>query len=106
MYYKMEATMDNIQVQKVLSNFDNTFQLLSTLESIIKVIQESCLDKEVYSKHYNLTSKEKLDLSIERNNYINLLSIALDKISSLKDLNLILEESLSCLKQDTNDSCR
>ena len=95
--------MDNIQAQKVLSNFDDTFELLFSLESIIKIVHESCLDKEVYSKHYNLTSKEKLDLSIERNNYINLLTIALDKISNLKRKNLILEESLSNLKQDSNN---
>lgn len=86
------------QATRVLSSFDDSFDVLFSLESLIKATQNSCLDKECSSIYYNLPQKEKIILSEERNHYINLLSIALDKISSLKEIHLDIEKELTYLK--------
>ena len=84
--------------QKVLLKFDDIYDLLNSLESIIKITQKACLNKEISSVYYNLTYNDRVILSEERNHYINMLSIALDKLSSLKDKNFIIEKEISCLK--------
>ena len=83
--------------KKILSCFQTTFDELFLLESIIKLTKESWLDREVSSQYYNLPEEKKRHLSEERNNYINMLSIALDRVKNLKDINTIIEEELGCL---------
>ena len=90
--------MYNSQTTKVISSFEDSFDVLSSLESLIKATQNSCLNKECFSIYYNLSSKEKFTLSEERNHYINLLTIALDKVSSLKEIYVAIEKELSYLK--------
>lgn len=75
---------------------DSIDELLS-LESIIKLTQEACLDREEDSIYYNLTSDEKFYLSEERNLYINMLTIALDKVYKLKKMSSLIEKELSFL---------
>lgn len=81
----------------VLSCFQTTFDELFLLESIIKLTKESCLDREVTSQYYNLSEEKKRHLSEERNNYINMLSIALDRVKILKDINNQIEEEITYL---------
>ena len=76
---------------------ESIYDQLFHLESIIKITKDACLDKEFQSVYYNLSSKAKYTLSEERNNYINMLTIALDKISELKAINDNIENELSCL---------
>lgn len=76
---------------------ESIYDQLFHLESIIKITKNACLDKEFQSVYYNLSSKAKYTLSEERNNYINMLTIALDKISELKAINDNIENELSCL---------
>ena len=90
--------MKNLQSKELLSCFDDTFEQLYSLESLIKVIQDSCRNKEIYSIYYHLPLKDKTSLSQERNNYINLLALALDKISNLKEISLSIEKQLTLLK--------
>lgn len=86
--------------------FDNAFELIDSLKSVINFTKKVCEDKEILSKYYNLTSEDKLSLSEERNNYINMLSIALDKVKSLENINICLEEEFIILKQYADNSCR
>ncbi len=81
----------------ILSCFQTTFDELFLLESIIKLTKESCLDREVTSQYYNLSEEKKRYLSEERNNYINMLSIALDRVKILKDINNQIEEEITYL---------
>ena len=81
----------------ILSCFQTTFDELFLLESIIKLTKESCLDREVTSQYYNLSEEKKRYLSEERNNYINMLSIALDRVKILKEINNQIEEEITYL---------
>lgn len=69
------------------SSIDDLFKL----NTLIKVAKESCLEKELSSAYYGLNDRNRLKLSTERNNYINLLSIAEEKlfliINTLEDYN-------------------
>ena len=87
--------MENTLCKRVFSCFDETYDLLFSLESIITLTKEACLEKEVGSKHYNLPLKDKIDLSEERNHYINMLNIALDKVTNLKEINSTVEKELA-----------
>lgn len=87
-----------MQINNLLVYFERSFDELFTLESIIKLTQEACLDREEDSIHYDLTPKEKFSLSKERNHYINMLTIALEKVEHIKNYNLLIEEEISCLK--------
>lgn len=98
--------MNFMHSHKILVNFNASFDILFTLESIIKMTQNVCLDKEISSEYYNLPNNQKIILSEERNHYINMLSLALDKISSLKECNIILEKELSILEQYPDNSSR
>ena len=89
--------MKKLQNTDLLSSFDSSFDTLMTLESIIKITQANCRDKEIYSVHYDLPTKDKKMLSEERNHYINMLNLALDKVSNLIEINLIIEKELSKL---------
>ena len=75
--------------------YESIFEELYLLESIIKLTQESCLNKEISSKYYNLPMDLQKELSEERNNYINMLNIALDKLDNVKDYYFINEEKLT-----------
>lgn len=90
--------MIELQTKKILSSLDDTFDVLFSLESIIKMTHNTCRDKEIYSIYYDLPNNYKITLSEERNNYINMLTLALDKISNLKELNLVVEKEISSLK--------
>lgn len=76
---------------------DNSFNQLYYLESILILTKEACQEKEFSEIYYNLPQKDKYTLSEERNHYINMLSLALDKVTDLKKINYILENKLADL---------
>lgn len=86
-----------MQINNLLVYFERSFDELFTLESIIKLTQEACLDKEEDSIHYNLIKDEKISLSKERNHYINMLTIALEKVENIKNYNLLIEQEINYL---------
>lgn len=61
-----------------------TFNDICSIESIVKFTKEFCLEKEINSIYYNLSDFEQLHLSEERNHYINMLSLAEEKILKIK----------------------
>ncbi len=93
-------------MKKIVASIENSFNELFTLESIIKLTKESCLDKEFTSIYYELSGEHKNILSAERNNYINMLTLALDKISNLKQIILTAEKEAYELEQNSNYSGR
>lgn len=62
---------------------ESTIDDLFMMESLINLTKESCIKKELESVYYNLDKDMQLKLSNERNNYINLMSIAEEKILHL-----------------------
>jgi len=88
--------MDDLHnIPKLLSCLDNNFDILSSLESIIVIMQNYYLNNENNANYYK-TSK----LNDERVHGINMLSIALEKIQQLKDSNAFFEQEL--LQQNSN----
>lgn len=90
--------MKNLKEQLLITSVNNLFETLYFLESIIKVTLTTCSNKEICSTYYNLQANEKRTLSEERNNYINMLTLALDQLNNLKEINLIIEKEISSLK--------
>lgn len=66
--------------------YNSLYDELSYLETIITLTKEICLNKEFRSEYYELPDSCKKYLSKERNHYINMLSIALEKISKLMSI--------------------
>ena len=95
--------MVKYQIQENFTSYEKVYELLSSLESIVKLTLSYCQDKELQSVYYNLLDDEKFILSNERNHYINMLSLSLERITELKNLNNFLEENFFRLKQYTNN---
>lgn len=69
-----------------------------SLETVIKALKEICQLKEFSASYYGLNNSFKHTLSEERNDYINLMDIALNKLNKLKSINNNIERSLVELK--------
>lgn len=94
------------KMEKIIASIEKSIEELFTLESVIKVTKETCLERELTGNYYNLEEQAKASLSEERNHYINLLGIALEIISNIKETNLTAEIESCKLKQNTNYSSR
>lgn len=80
---------------------EHSFDKLFSLESIIQTTKDACMERESSSKYYGLSSKNKFTLSEERNHYINMLTMALDKVAELKSINNELENEIHCYYSKT-----
>lgn len=87
----------------IMSDFEKTFDKLVMLESIINLTKEFCLKKDITSIECNLTKKQLIELSEERNNYINMLTMAQDKVLQIKEDVLTMENNVGVLQQHTNN---
>lgn len=85
---------------------DDLFNQLYSLESVLQFTRSVCQEKEFSSTYYDLSQKYKYFLSEERNHYINMLNIALDRVSEIKEINVDLEREISELQQNTNNCGR
>lgn len=81
----------------IFTNFDVQIQELYELETLVKMTKDACLVKECSDIYYDLSLTNRLKLSEERNSYINLLSVALDKIEYLQNTVYELEDKLNQL---------
>lgn len=89
--------------ENLCSNFlfeyeNSLFEELSVLESVLKLTKNSCFEQEANSNYYSLVNSEKIKLSEERNHYLNLLAIALEKVQLLKLINKNIENEIYSLK--------
>ena len=80
--------------ESILLSCDNTFEIIFSLETILKLTQETCLEKEVKSIYYSLSDDKKFTLSEERNQYICMLNLALEKLKELKKISIEFEDNL------------
>jgi hypothetical protein len=78
--------MSNDRHNILMSNFDIIFEKIFTLETVIKLTLSSCKEKEIKAEYYNITFNNIINLSEERNNYINMLTIALEKLEEIKTI--------------------
>ena len=76
---------------------DNSYNQLYYLESILQLTKDVCQEKEFASIYYNLPPKYKFILSAERNHYINMMNLALDRVDNLRQINNGLENDLAKL---------
>ena len=83
-----------LEKQNIITDFNYFFDILCSLETIVKITQTDCQNKEFYSEAGNFSYENRLILSEERNHYINMLTLAIDKIKLLKELNLSIENKL------------
>lgn len=80
--------MDKNKIQNVLLYLDDSFEKLSILESVLYMTLNYCLNSE---------NSQKLictNIASEKSNCINMLTIALEKISCIKDSNESIEREL------------
>lgn len=86
--------MKGIKGTSLLNYCEKYFDELFILESVIKLTKDACLEKEFGANYYEISKKNKKALSEERNHYINLLTIALDKVENLKSININMETEI------------
>lgn len=80
--------MGKNKIQKVLLYLDDSFEKLSILESVLYMTLNYCLNSE---------NSQKLictNIASEKSNCINMLTIALEKLSCIKDSNESIEREL------------
>lgn len=92
-------------MKKIITSIELSVEELFKLESVVQLTKEACLEREFASIYYDLVDKNKSGLSEERNHYINLLTIALNMLSNLKQIIFIVEDEIGKLQQDSNNSC-
>lgn len=85
--------MCNFNVKGALSNFDEIFNCLFIVETLIKFTQESCNNKLCINNQH-LPLEVQKEINTERNDYINMLLIIQEKIEKLKERCLEIESNL------------
>ena len=75
----------------------NAYDELTLVDSLLCAIQESCLNLELKSEYYNSSESSTLKISQERNMYINLTSIARERLKNIETLNSELETNVITL---------
>ena len=89
----------------ILCNDRLSDELYSTC-TLVNATRTSCQFKEFNGEYYGIPQSYVKKISDERNEYLSLLDLISDKIGKAYKINLNLEDKLSHLQKDTNDSCR
>lgn len=72
----------------------NTYDEILMVRSLISLVRETCLNLELKSEYYENDKNYVLKLSEERNKYLNILSMAQDKLNNIEVLNIKLEDEI------------
>ncbi len=80
---------------ELLNYNEQIFNELYKMDTLIKMTKNMCEEKEFSGQYYGVTDDNINKLSAERNDYINMLTIASDTVSFLLKLNLDLEKFMS-----------
>lgn len=91
-----------IHKSAIFSYNEEAFNEIYKTKAIVKALMTCCQNREFKGEYYNLTKNLKYMLSEERNEYLSLLGIALDKLHRLITINCSLENELSLLEQDSD----
>ena len=73
------------------SILDSAYINLFQLETLTELTKNACWEKELSSIYYDTNYDEQINLSKERNNYINMLTIIQDKIANLRKIYCTIE---------------
>lgn len=90
-------------IDKLLYYYQNVFNELYIIETIVKMTKDSCLEREFNGEYYGTSGEYSAQLSAERNSYINMLTILSEKVSILIDMNTSAENEL--LLQENSNNC-
>ncbi len=90
---------------KLMKFCDQVFCELYVLDTLVKLTKEACEDREYSGQYYGIPDEKINKLSMERNNYINMLTLLSEKIASVMDINLRIEKELS-LEQNPDNCSR
>ena len=71
--------------------YDKGFDELYVINTLISMTQNTCKDLEFKGQYYGISQAKANMLSHERNNYITMLELALDKLSNFMQLYLAQE---------------
>lgn len=96
--------MGNDHINKLLCYNQDILSELYVIESIVKVTSDACMEREFSGQYYGTTGNNSALLSAERNGYINILRVLAEKIETLINLNIVVEDEL-LLQQNTNYCC-
>lgn len=87
----MEDIMDKYSENSFMQYYEKTFDELCVINSIIKLVKNSCLEREFSGQYYGIPQEKIIHISEERNNYINMLTLLAERVSNVMNLHLILE---------------
>lgn len=90
----------------LLSYQNSSFDELYIINTLIQMTKSSCTEREFKGEYYGTSGNMKNNLSTERNEYITMLTLAADRLSSLIEINLSMENKISNLSQKNSDNCR
>ena len=80
---------------KLLRFNQEAFEQLYLANSLIQLTKTSCEHREFCGQYYGVSEEARKSLSIERNNYINILEILSDKISNIINLSESIEGEIT-----------
>ena len=96
--------MGKDHINRLVCWYEQIFNELYMADTIVNLTKNSCLDREFNGQYYGIPTEASAQLSAERNNYINMLTILSEKISNIMELNIAMENEI-LLQDNTNNGC-
>lgn len=96
--------MGTSHLNRLVSCYEQIFNELYMADTIVNITRNSCLDREFSGQYYGIPAESSAQLSAERNNYINMLTILSEKISNIMELNIAMENEI-LLQENSNNGC-
>ena len=97
--------MKKYRKNDVVSFYEEAFCEIYSTNTLVNMTKSTCQEHEFRGEYYGLKNHSAEQLSAERNDYINMLTLISDKLSNIIRLNLCLEKALS-LHQNSDNSGR
>ncbi len=91
-------------INKLICSCENLYAELENINTILLMTKTFCINKEFNGIYYSLDKESTLQLSEERNNYINMLTILSEKVNTAKNLNMQLEQEIRLHNDSDNRS--
>ena len=89
--------------EEIVQFYEQTFREMHILHTIIKLVKESCEEKENKGIYYGLKVDGRKQICNERNHYINGLEAAEDRLSNILKMYVSAEDNF-CLHQNSYNS--